>query len=108
MAEGYSIKGSQANSVDLNPGGTFSGGKRFSVSGPTFDFSWPRTGKATDQAKTVSRTMRDARCTKAPFACADSGSLATGSSSASVTQSFRESRPHRAQAAPDDGSDRSA
>src|SRR5438046_1105674 len=34
MTEGYSISGSQANSVALKPGGTFSGGKRFSVAGP--------------------------------------------------------------------------
>ena len=44
MAEGYSTSGSQANSVALNPGGTFSGGKRFSVSGPVFGGSFPARG----------------------------------------------------------------
>src|ERR1700722_11896640 len=34
MTDGYSMSGSQANSVALKPGGTFSGGKRFSVAGP--------------------------------------------------------------------------
>src|SRR5438094_3330861 len=34
MTDGYSMSGSQAKSVALNPAGTFSGGKRFSVSGP--------------------------------------------------------------------------
>src|SRR6516165_2097315 len=34
MAEGYSMSGSQANSVALKPAGTFRGGKRFSVCGP--------------------------------------------------------------------------
>src|SRR5262245_6929458 len=34
ITEGYSMSGSQANSVALNPAGTTSGGKRFSVVGP--------------------------------------------------------------------------
>src|SRR5438477_6235527 len=34
MTEGYSMNGSQANSVALNPGGSLRGGKRFSVRGP--------------------------------------------------------------------------
>src|SRR5262245_21644749 len=34
MADGYSMSGSQANRVALNPSGSLSGGNRFSVSGP--------------------------------------------------------------------------
>src|SRR5882762_9608120 len=34
MTDGYSMSGSQAKSVALKPGGTLSGGKRFSVAGP--------------------------------------------------------------------------
>src|SRR5262245_38794273 len=35
MTDGYSMSGSHAKSVALKPAGTFSGGKRFSVGGPT-------------------------------------------------------------------------
>src|SRR5262245_41809845 len=45
--EGYSISGSHAKSVALNCGGTLSGGKRFSVSGPVRTGS----GAAARQAK---------------------------------------------------------
>src|SRR5579864_3681075 len=34
MTDGYSMSGSQAKRVALKPGGTLSGGKRFSVCGP--------------------------------------------------------------------------
>src|SRR5207247_171929 len=42
MTEGYSMSGSQANSVALKPAGTLSGGKRFSVRGPVRGGSSPR------------------------------------------------------------------
>src|SRR5262245_12654053 len=41
MAEGYSMKGSQANSVALNPADSCKGGKRFSVAGPVRGFPLP-------------------------------------------------------------------
>ncbi len=44
ITEGYSISGSQANSVALKPGGTFSGGKRFSVAGPVDGGESPTEG----------------------------------------------------------------
>src|SRR4051794_41375442 len=43
-AEGYSTIGSQANRVALKPGGTFSGGNRFSDSGPGRGGSSPAPG----------------------------------------------------------------
>src|SRR5688572_12448079 len=43
MTDGYSISGSQAKSVALNPGGRRSGGKRFSVAGPVFAGSSARS-----------------------------------------------------------------
>src|SRR5262245_49373374 len=36
MTDGYSMSGSQANSVALKPAGTSRGGKRFSVAGPVW------------------------------------------------------------------------
>src|SRR5579871_2756775 len=51
MTEGYSMSGSQANSVALNPAGTFSGGKRFSVCGPVRGGSSPRSGATPSTAK---------------------------------------------------------
>ena len=39
------MSGSQANSVALNPAGTFSGGKRFSVSGPVRGGPRPEEGE---------------------------------------------------------------
>src|SRR6266480_3950259 len=46
MTDGYSIMGSQANSVALKPAGTLSGGKRFSVAGPIFGAWSPSNARA--------------------------------------------------------------
>src|SRR5262245_18235176 len=46
MTDGYSMNGSQANNVVLNPAGSLSGGKRFSVSGPVSGRSSPRPANA--------------------------------------------------------------
>jgi hypothetical protein len=46
MTDGYSMSGSQANRLALNPGGTLSGGKRFSVAGPVCGGPPPKTSAA--------------------------------------------------------------
>src|SRR6516162_8853709 len=58
MAEGYSMKGSQANSVALKPAGSCKGGKRFSVAGPVRGFPLP--AKATSPMRKARAT--DNRC----------------------------------------------
>src|SRR5262245_55444162 len=51
MTEGYSMNGSQAKSVALNPGGSLSGGKRFSVRGPVWGPSPPPPANAATRTR---------------------------------------------------------
>src|SRR5262249_46361690 len=57
ITDGYSTMGSQANSVALNPAGTWSGGKRFSVCGPVFAGSAANAGSATRSISTVTSNV---------------------------------------------------
>src|SRR5947208_722251 len=59
MTEGYSINGSQAKSVAWNPGGSFKGGKRFSVAGPERGPSPARPANALARtSKAIARNKR--------------------------------------------------
>src|SRR5687767_11472929 len=67
MTDGYSMSGSQAKSVALKPGGSFSGGKRFSVAGPVGDrFSPPMVIMPT-QTHTQAAATAGGRISRLPF-----------------------------------------
>src|SRR5262245_21599300 len=82
MTEGYSMNGSQAKSVALNPGGSFSGGNRFSVAGPTTGSSPPRPALAPAMASDPSTTIK-----RRDVTAGVSGSAANGAAR-------RGNRPH--------------
>src|SRR5687767_13028940 len=60
MTDGYSMNGSQANSVALNPGGSLRGGKRLSVSAPVSGLFLPSPANA--PMRTTVQSARRKRC----------------------------------------------
>src|SRR5262245_23453710 len=60
MTDGYSMNGSQANSVARNPGGNLRAGNRFSVCGPVRGSSAPPSASATTMRDPIARMKRRA------------------------------------------------